>query len=208
MSMKKAGITIFSLIIMIIIILLTVRGCSITKKAEENSVQKESPEVVLQGENNTTEKETSKDDDVKNKVESDEKSTSNSSNTGVEKDKTSSVGTAEEKVEPSTNSENAEVGNIDTNNIGSADLFMEVDEPSLGSSSTIDALVSGKKSYLVENKSYAYSISIIIPNEGKYNIVDYYCPKKTYDAVSTGESIKVEYQLDDSGNISISSISK
>lgn len=205
MSMKKAGITIFSLLIMFIIILLTVRGCTISKKSEQKDVQNSQPEVVLQEKNNTTEKE-NKDKEESEKVKEDSKNTvSNTEKSGIDEEETPSVESSRENVD-SVNTSNS--NGVSSNSTNSNNSFIEIGEPVLGESITVNALVSSKKSYLVDGKSYAYSIGILLPNEDGYDIVNYYCPKKTYDAISSGESIKVDYQVDESGKVSINSISK
>lgn len=205
MSMKKAGITIFSLLIMFIIILLTVRGCTISKKSEQKDVQNSQPEVVLQEKNNTTEKE-NKDKEESEKVKEDSKNTvSNTEKSGIDEEETPSVESSRENVD-SVNTSNS--NGVSSNSTNSNNSFIEIGEPVLGESITVNALVSSKKSYLVDGKSYAYSIGVLLPNEDGYDIVNYYCPKKTYDAISSGESIKVDYQIDESGKVSINSISK
>ena len=208
--MKKAGITIFSLIITLVIILLTVRGCSFSKKTDENVSKNNQNNVVLQGENNSSEKETSKNEEDKNVPPSTENSTSNSINKGVEDSEKADTGIGAEKVESSNSPK--EDKDKETSEGGTSDLadvsFEKIDEPILKNNEQIEALVAGKDSYILNEKSYAYSISIIFPKEGEYEIINYFCPKKTYDAVSSGESIKVDYQLDENGKISITSISK
>jgi hypothetical protein len=205
MSMKKAGITIFSLLIMFIIILLTVRGCTISKKSEQKDVQNSQPEVVLQEKNNTTEKE-NKDKEESEKVKEDSKNTvSNTEKSGIDEEETPSVESSRENAD-SVNTSNS--NGVSSNSTNSNNSFIEIGEPVLGESITVNALVSSKKSYLVDGKSYAYSIGVLLPNEDGYDIVNYYCPKKTYDAISSGESIKVDYQIDESGKVSINSISK
>lgn len=205
MSMKKAGITIFSLLIIFIIILLTVRGCTISKKSEQKEVQNSQPEVVLQEKNNTTEKENI-DKEESEKVEEGNKNTSsNTVKNGVEEEEISSIEDPRENAD-STNTPNT--NGVASNYTDSSNSFIEIGEPVLGESITVNALVSSKKSYLVDGKSYAYSIGVLLPNEDGYDIVNYYCPKKTYDAISSGESIKVDYQVDESGKVSINSISK
>lgn len=205
MSMKKAGITIFSLLIMFIIILLTVRGCTISKKSEQKDVQNSQPEVVLQEKNNTTEKE-NKDKEESEKVKEDSKNTvSNTEKSGIDEEETPSVESSRENAD-NVNTSNS--NGVSSNSTNSNNSFIEIGEPVLGESITVNALVSSKKSYLVDGKSYAYSIGVLLPNEDGYDIVNYYCPKKTYDAISSGESIKVDYQVDESGKVSINSISK
>lgn len=212
MSMKKAGITIFSLLIMLIIILLTVRGCSISKKSEQKEVENSQAEVVLQEKNSSTEKENIEEDE-EDKVSEDSKNTSsNTSKNGIEEDENADVGSSAENLEASV-SQNTDGVSSNSNNSSAVsgvtdNTFIEIGEPVLGESITVNALVSSKKSYLVDGKSYAYSIGVLLPNENGYEIVNYYCPKKTYDAVSSGESIKVDYQVDEKGKVSINSISK
>lgn len=195
--MKKAGITIFSLIMMVIVILLTVRGFTLEKKSEENVSQNKQPEVVLQEENTSSEKEAIDTDGDKNQVQNTEKSPSNGEKIEVEQDKKAEV----EKDENIKEVENSEGGKSQT-------VFAETDEPSLGGNNSLNALVSSKKSYLVDGKSYAYSLSIVLPGKDNYNIVNYYCPKKTYDAISAGDTVKVDYQLDKNGAVSINFISR
>ena len=208
--MKKAGITIFSLIIMLVVILLTVRGCSFSKKTDEKDTEKIQNEVVLQGENNSPKKEESN-------IKEDEKPSSNAENSplnginnGVEEDEKADKGNSAEKVE--TNNGVSSNNKEESNKGGTFDLsdisLEKIEEPILKENQQIDALIAGKDSFILNGQSYAYSISIIFPRDGEYEIVNYFCPKKTYDAVNTGESIKVDYQLDESGKISITSISK
>lgn len=205
MSMKKAGITIFSLLIIFIIILLTVRGCTISKKSEQKEVQNSQPEVVLQEKNNTTEKENTDKGEYEKVEEGNKNTSSNTIKNGVEDGEISSIEDHRENAD-STNTPNA--NGVASNYTDSSNSFIEIGEPVLGESITVNALVSSKKSYLVDGKSYAYSIGVLLPNEDGYDIVNYYCPKKTYDAISSGESIKVDYQVDESGKVSINSISK
>ena len=44
--------------------------------------------------------------------------------------------------------------------------------------------------------------------DDEYKIVNYYCPKKTYDAIMSGEVVKVDYYVDNNGVIAVDSISK
>ena len=71
-----------------------------------------------------------------------------------------------------------------------------------------DVLVSSKKTYLVDDKFYAYSLALVIPSNDEYKIVNYYCPKKTYDAIMSGEVVKVDYYVGNNGVIAVDSISK
>lgn len=182
MSMKKAGIIVFSILIMLIILLLTVRGCTLSKKNNDSQVKNN---VSLQT-STSEEKEVSVN---KNNLEVSNK---NSVNSDDFKSQDNNVDYVKSD------------SNDDTKN-----TLLEVEEPELGDVVSSDALISSKKVYIIGN-SYVYSLGILIPkeNEEGYNIVSYYCPKKTYSVVNVGESIKVSYQTDNKGLVSIVSISK
>lgn len=166
MSIKKAGLTIFTLLIILIILLLTMKGCSIEKKSEQNVSQNNISEEVIGSSNQNSNKE---------KV-------------NLEVGKGSSEETSKE---------------------GGTNNFVEISEGALlGSMKQVEALVSSKKTYLVDDKSYAYSLALVIPSNDEYKIINYYCPKKTYDAVMSGEVVKVDYYMDNNDVIAVDSISK
>jgi len=208
--MKKAGITVFSLMITLVIILLTVRGCSFSKKTEQNDSKNNQNSVVLQGENNSSGKETFSKEEGEKVPSSTQNSPSNTENKGGESSKKGDVENSGEKVEnknTASASKKEETSNGGTSESGKLGIE-KVDEPVLKGINETEALVSGKSSYMLDGKSYVYSIKIILPQGEGFDIIDYFCPKKTYDAVSSGESIKLDYQVDEEGRISINSISK
>jgi len=100
--------------------------------------------------------------------------------------------------EPQSSNESSDLGNS---------LF-KVDEPVLSESYETSVIVAGKEVYVVNDNQYAYALSLIVPDDGGYEIIKYFCPKKTYDGVSNNETVKAVYQLDEKGIISITSISK
>lgn len=207
MPMKKVGFIIASSILIFVIVLLTVRGCSISKKSEENVSQKNKSEVVIETNDKNAVKENKSEDGNKISVQSSNNNTSNSEKSKVEEGKKADNENSAEKVEKDNSDSNSKVENKseDENSV----VFKKIESPTLKSDKEISALVSGKESYLADGVSYAYSVNIIIPNEeGKYDIIRYFCPKKTYDAVNSGDTVKVSYQTDDRGIISITSISK
>lgn len=166
MSIKKAGLVIFTLLIILIIVLLTMKGCSIEKKSEQNVSQNNVSEEVMGSSNQNSN---------------------------------------QEKV----NLEVGESSKVETPKEGSANNFVEISGGTLlGGIKQVDALVSSKKTYLVDDKSYAYSLALVIPSNDEYKIVNYYCPKKTYDAIMSGEVVKVDYYVDNNGVIAVDSISK
>lgn len=154
MSIKKAGIILSSLVLVVIIVLITIKGFSINKKVEDVNTE-----------------------DNKQKQEV--------------------------SIEPSTGTNS----NINSNSTG-APSFKEVVDPTLNELASINALVSSKKAFITNDNSYIYSVGVLVPNGEEFTIVNYYCPKKVYDSVSMGDSVKVDYQLDDSGRISIYSINR
>lgn len=186
--MKKAGITIFSLIMILVIILLTVRGCSLNKKTVETPKRGEGVNIELQNNSshsgNTSEKE------------------------GVSVNNPNTTKDVTDKDTISGENKKGNLVNSDLGNTGEKDNFIEVENTSLSDSISVDALVSSKKTYLVNSEYYAYRVGLLLPHNEGYTIVNYYCPRKTFEAVDVGSSVKVEYQTDNEGAISIVSLSK
>ena len=83
----------------------------------------------------------------------------------------------------------------------------EVALPELSEKLNTNGIVVSKKSYKYEG-SYIYGVTVSMLVGEQTKSVQYFCPKNTYDALSSTDTITVEYQLDSGGNISISSISK
>lgn len=71
-----------------------------------------------------------------------------------------------------------------------------------------DVIISSKNLYLLDNGVYAYSLGLIVPFEGDYKIIDYMCSLSSWNSVESGETIHISYGVDSSGNILITSISK
>lgn len=71
-----------------------------------------------------------------------------------------------------------------------------------------DVIISSKNLYLLDNGVYAYSLGLIVPFEGDYKIIDYMCSLSSWNSVDSGETIHISYGVDSSGNILITSISK
>lgn len=84
-----------------------------------------------------------------------------------------------------------------------------VDSLSIVNKASADVLISSKNVYLVDDSVYAYALKLILPVENKgYKLVDYMCSVTTWNSVSSGDSIHVEYGLDEEGHIIILSLSK
>lgn len=71
-----------------------------------------------------------------------------------------------------------------------------------------DVIISSKNLYLLDNGVYAYSLGLIVPFEGDYKIIDYMCSLSSWNSVESGETIHISYGVDSSGNILITGISK
>lgn len=97
----------------------------------------------------------------------------------------------------SKNNENPQGGNSNT---GSG--LQQVAEPSLSAVSEATGMVKSKKIYHIE-ASYMYCINIAMIAGDDTTDVYFYCGKKAYDAVYPGQSVKVSYQVDSEGNISV-----
>lgn len=87
-------------------------------------------------------------------------------------------------------------------------VMSEVNEPVLGNGVETSVLVSSKSVYNTGEGSYAYAINIVVPLDGDTLTTKYFCSKQVYDGVATGDSIKIVYQMDKYGTISINSVSK
>lgn len=99
-------------------------------------------------------------------------------------------------------------GKVETKNEESSDnSLVEVNDPALSEVVQAQGMVSGKKVYSI-GTGYMYEIRVIMMVGENSIFCSYYCPRKTYDALSIGDSLMVDYQTDSSGNISVSSISK
>lgn len=71
-----------------------------------------------------------------------------------------------------------------------------------------DVIISSKNLYLLDNGVYAYSLGLIVPFDGDYKIIDYMCSLSSWNSVESGETIHISYGVDSSGNILITGISK
>lgn len=197
-SIKNGGLLLAASVFVITIISLTIYGCSISKKPEEKAHSNNKSNIVLEEKDKTSDKKENKEESNKNSDKNTSKSEESSSNSSKKDSQDSSSKNVEDE-NTSTSS------GVSSEGSGS---FREVKEPVLGDSRETTVLVSGKDSYLVDDISYTYSLSLIFPDEDKYSIVKYFCPKKTYDAVKSGDSLKVTYQLDSEGTLSITSVAK
>ena len=186
LSKKKTGLILVGVLVVVLIILFSVKGCSITKKVKTPSSSTSSVNRVNQSSVETT----SKMVEVQSKIE--EKTT-----VFVESSSSSSEDTNVGKSEENT-----------TEKVKSDISFEKVNEPVLSEGIDTSGIVSGKSVYKVGN-SYMYAISLVIVTGNENNSpCKYFCPKNTWNALSVGDTVKATFQTDSQGNISINTISK
>lgn len=178
------GATIFLVVgacIVLFILVLTIRGCSISKNVNSGSYEQSYETLPTQPLLYPTEgpRETTK--PVQNSPENE-----------------CSVPTPEE---------NSTSGNESTPTIKEPNGFSEVAEPVLSSVKTSYGMVVGKHIY-TKGGSYIYGVNISVVIGDESVSVEYFCPRKTYDGLNSGDSLNVAYQVDSNGNISVYSISK
>lgn len=107
-----------------------------------------------------------------------------------------------EKYEKDVNNTNS--GSLHSN----SDLGLnKVEEPVLSELREVNAAVLSKNVYSI-NRSYGYMIELVVSNKGNDIVLNYFCPRKTYDALAIGDAVKIQYQSDESGVISIASVSR
>lgn len=208
LSSKVVGILVAIALFMIVVLILVGRGCSISEKQPVDTVDK-STSYSSNGSTNSVKS----GENTKESVDSsDEKpETDNFGNPIVAENSSDSVGSTTEDYGMDEDKESTEIqsNTKDTEiNTETPSGLVEIEEPSLGEVQEINALVSGKSVYKNSDVSYAYSINLILPLEDGNTEVTYYCSKRTYDGVSNGDTLRVEYQLGDKGMISINTVSK
>ena len=173
MSSKKLGIIICLVVFVVIILFLVLRGVTIKKTTETEAPVNE---VQMQTQQRT--QSIAVDQNVLNE------------NTGT------------------TNLAEALLSNKDVSKNSSTTPDSELNlvrksEVNLISEDTQDVLISSKDIYLTNTGSYAYSISMILPVQGTYRVVNYLCSVKTWNSLESGQSISVTYGIDEAGNVLI-----
>ncbi len=194
--MATAGIVV-ALLVVVLIAIITIRGCTIEKEQNSNqtqgttiSVSAEQPEGTKKPNEVATE---NSDFNSKN-VESDTSRTENLTSAPAS-NPNGNTAEKSENVEGSGNSKTTDGG------------LSEVVEPALNNPSTTRGIVVGKHSYLYKG-SYVYGVSLSILIGDEARTVQYFCPKKTYDALKSTDALTVSYQEDSVGTVSVISISK
>lgn len=211
LNKKKSGLIVAILFMVIIIAILFFRGCSVSK--EVNSPQGDQTREVVEEESNQNESitiETESESDEKS-AKSDESSTSSSqeSNTGSQINSFNQNQVSEPQSQQGSASESQNTSNNKTSSSPEGISITEVSDPVLSDVIESSGMVSSKNIYLSNGGSYVYSINLLVlQGDDSYATVEYFCPKTTYDAVTTGDTLIVTYQSDSNGNISINSVAR
>lgn len=118
----------------------------------------------------------------------------------------SEVATTSSENSKSANSQNP-VENSQNSVVDSNSGLKEVALPAFGNELNSKGIVISKHVYSYEG-SYIYGINVSVLIGDTTKTVQYFCPKNTYDALNTTDTLSVVYQQDSSGGVSIVSISK
>lgn len=201
---EKTGLIVIAFLVVLILVLCMIRGCSVTREVKGSQNQQQS-----QVNNNQQQQQSTKTGEVQKTSENRE--VVNSENTKGSETTSDNAVTPSESSEKSVENVESSVGsseNTNSTNINDSNVPVEVSSPVLGNSIESSGMVSGKHTYSW-GTSYLYEVSlVIVTGEGNSIVGNYFCPKNTYDNLNMGDSLSVTYQLDDQNNISISTISK
>lgn len=182
-----AGI-LMGILFIVAILILTVASCQVEKK-----------ENVSQNDGSVISSSTAVSEPVSNVGEN---SVKNEEQTTV----FSEVATTSSENSNSTNSQNP-VENSQNSVVDSNSGLKEVALPAFGNELNSKGIVISKHVYSYEG-SYIYGINVSVLIGDTTKTVQYFCPKNTYDALNTTDTLSVAYQQDSSGGVSIVSISK
>lgn len=182
-----AGI-LMGILFIVAILILTVASCQVEKK-----------ENVSQNDGSVISSSTAVSEPVSNVGEN---SVKNEEQTTV----FSEVSTTSSENSNSANSQNS-VENSQNSVADSNSGLKEVALPAFGNELNSKGIVISKHVYSYEG-SYIYGINVSVLIGDTTKTVQYFCPKNTYDALNTTDTLSVVYQQDSSGGVSIVSISK
>jgi hypothetical protein len=182
-----AGI-LMGILFIVAILILTVASCQVEKK-----------ENVSQNDGSVISSSTAVSEPVSNMGEN---SVKNEEQTTV----FSEVATTSSENSKSANSQKP-VENSQNSVVDSNSGLKEVALPAFGNELNSKGIVISKHVYSYEG-SYIYGINVSVLIGDTTKTVQYFCPKNTYDALNTTDTLSVVYQQDSSGGVSIVSISK
>ena len=177
---------VIGLVVVMFILVITVRGCSIQKTVNSGSGGQTSQTTVKEPSTTTS------------KVPSE---TTKPSQKDPENQGSVSPPVENPTTPNDSNISGEQSGN--NNNLG----FSEVADPVLSNQRSGFGMVVGKHIYK-KSGSYVYGVSISIIINEQSVMAEYFCPRRTYDELSSGDSLDVTYQVDSNGAVSIYSISR
>lgn len=178
-------------IILVIIILLTIKSCSI-EKVDTNGIESSiSVNSSIEESKSLTENSL-----IVSEIES---SLSNVVSTPVESSKVEEFSEISKEI--------SQTSFVDSEISSNTDVLTEIAIPELSPDKTTSGIVIGKHSFMYKG-SYIYNIVVsMLINESTQSI-QYFCPKKTFDALNSADTLSITYQYDSNGVISITSIAK
>lgn len=201
------GIIILAIFAVAILLLTLLSRLSLQKQDEGISGETVQPQKVV---------EAAKGEDDSNALVTEAESYLNSTDSDGSKSSSDESGKSQE------NSVSQE--SVGTLNVQEADPTQEVaspaedssvqevsNDPSLGEELQASVIVSAKNIYMLDNSSYAYSLTLLMLSNNEteeYTTMKYFCSRKTFDNVAKGDTLTMSYQLDTNGIISPSGIAK
>ena len=191
--LATTGILIVGIII-VIILLLTVRGCTIEKKANQDNNGSNTSSISTENTYNNQKNSGNNQGNYDNNYTNQQQVVSTPNSVGEIKEFPAVI--------------NQEDGTSSESMVSSVDSpLIEGSEPILCDLYETQGMVVNKSTYTFDN-SYVYQVCLaLLIGDEVYNAY-YFCPNKTYDALSSMDYVKVEFQLDGDENFSIYSISK
>jgi len=217
LSKKTTGIVLIAFLLILLLVICTIKGCSISKEPVKiaNTETTTKPKVQ-QTTPKTGDVDANNSENVPNNSSTSVATPNgnNSTNTGSNNQGTSQpqVQTPIQQQNPVPNQQQTQVPNQTTTQQPvqvNSNTLQKVDENVvLSNKLTATGIVTSKSIYMKET-AYLYEVGIVVvTGNGTSTVCKYYCPRNSYDAVSMGTSLSVTYQLDGNGNISINTISK
>lgn len=227
LSLRSTMLILIGLLVLAIVVIMIVRGIHIVKEPGTDASAPEAAQSATieamsdQAENSQSGKPASEpvEKDATIETESASKFTDTEPNSGeISPDFEGSDRSASSKVNSSKSEEIQDIdvpeeveessGSSDTSGSRVSDVS-KVSMPDLSEPKTASAMVSSKSVLRIDSSSFAYCVNLmILVGEDDYRDVRYFCPKKTYDGVSEGDTLSVEYQTDSDGVVSISTVTK
>lgn len=209
LSRGKTGLLIVAVLIMLALILITIKGCNLEKTSNKRPNQGSANTAVT-----TAQISAENSGDIGNDNSENAPVFPSVDSTSAENPTTGNVVTDQPEVSQGNSQGGNSGGNNNSqpsenpgSNADTKDVLVEVPAPALSEEISTTGIVVGKHSYSF-NGSYIYGVHISIIYGDATKSVYYFCPKKTFDALNSTDTLTVRYALDSAGNVSISSISK